>query len=106
MQHQLRTAPPLREVNPDVPEELAEVVAKMLAKKPAERYQTPAEVIAALAPWLSDDGEHKVVVGLSGTDEGSSGRLRDTLASKRTKRTGKEPAPAEPAAPIAGTSGC
>lgn len=90
-QHQLKPAPDLASQDRTFPPDLAKVVNKMLAKKPDERYQTPAEVIAALAPWLSDDGEQKVVVGLSGTDEGSSGRLRETIASKRTKRTEQEP---------------
>jgi eukaryotic-like serine/threonine-protein kinase len=85
-QHQLKPAPDLATQDRTFPPELAQVVSKMLAKKPQERYQTPADVIAALAPWLSDDGEEKVVVGLSGTDQGSSGRLRQTLANKRTSR--------------------
>jgi hypothetical protein len=33
-----------------VPPELAVVLDKMLAKKPGQRYQTPAEVVAALEP--------------------------------------------------------
>ncbi|HEV3439559.1 MAG TPA: protein kinase [Gemmata sp.] len=90
VQHQMKLVPDLSDRDPTFPPKLARVVAKMMAKKPGERYQTPGEVISALAPWLSDDGGHKVVVGLSGTDQGSSGRLQETLdeiASKRTKRT-------------------
>ena len=33
---------------------MSAVVDKMLAKNPAQRYQTPAEVIAALLPWTSE----------------------------------------------------
>lgn len=105
-QHQLKLAPNLAEQDRTFPPELAQVVAKMLAKKPEERYQSPAHVIEALAPWLSDDGEHKVVIGLSGTDEGSSGALRDTIITKRSRRTEplptprpKLPEPEEPALP-------
>jgi serine/threonine protein kinase len=50
--HQTREPTPLRSLRPDVPEDLAAVVAKMMAKDPAQRYQTPAEVIAALADWV------------------------------------------------------
>ncbi|QJW94892.1 serine/threonine-protein kinase [Frigoriglobus tundricola] len=42
--------PPLdpRELNPAVPDELAAVLAHMMAKAPADRYQTPTELIAHL----------------------------------------------------------
>jgi len=46
--HQSTEAQPLNVVRPEVPEELAAVVRKMMAKAPAERYQTPAEVVMAL----------------------------------------------------------
>ena len=49
--HQMRTPTPIRELRPETPEGLAEIVAKMMAKDPAGRYQTPAEVYEALAPW-------------------------------------------------------
>jgi serine/threonine protein kinase/tetratricopeptide (TPR) repeat protein len=42
---------PLSEVRPDVPVGLSQVVARMLAKNPAERFQTPAEVARALSPF-------------------------------------------------------
>ena len=35
-----------------VPAELAAVVAKMMAKEPGQRYQAPAEVVQALAPFV------------------------------------------------------
>ena len=70
MQHQMRVPPPLHEVMPGIPRELSAVVSRMLAKKPADRFQSAAEVIAALAPWAAASA--RVQAGLSGTD--SSGR--------------------------------
>ncbi len=42
---------PIRTVRPDVPEALVTVILKMMAKDPIQRYQVPAEVGQALAPW-------------------------------------------------------
>jgi len=39
---------PLRAVNPDVPEALAAIVEKAMAKNPADRYQTAAELLNEL----------------------------------------------------------
>jgi serine/threonine protein kinase/Tol biopolymer transport system component len=50
--HMSADAPPLDRVRPGVPAELAAVAAKMLAKKPANRYQKPVEVAQALAPFV------------------------------------------------------
>jgi len=50
--HQSEEPKSLNLVRPDVPPELAHVVAKMVAKDPNARYQTPAEVVNALKPFL------------------------------------------------------
>jgi len=42
---------PVRTLRPAVPHDLAAVVEKMMARDPADRYATPAEVAAALEPW-------------------------------------------------------
>ncbi len=52
--HRTKDPTPIRQIRPEVPEGLALVVAKMMAKDPAHRYQTPAEVAAELAKWESD----------------------------------------------------
>ena len=48
--HVEQTAIPLTDLRPEVPAKLSQVVARMMAKDPADRYQTPAEVALALAP--------------------------------------------------------
>ena len=43
-------------VRPEVPSELAALVAKMMAKEPRRRFQTPSEVAKALAPFFKEAG--------------------------------------------------
>jgi formylglycine-generating enzyme required for sulfatase activity len=50
--HQSMEPRPLRLVRPEVPEELAAVVRKMMAKAPSERYQTPRALVQALAAFV------------------------------------------------------
>jgi WD40 repeat protein len=50
--HIEKEAAPLHEVRADVPAGLSAVVARMLAKDPAQRYQRPAEVAQALLPFI------------------------------------------------------
>ena len=52
--HQVRQPEPIAGRRPDVPAELAAVLERMIAKDPAERFQTPAAVVEALAPWVQD----------------------------------------------------
>jgi serine/threonine protein kinase len=49
--HQMRSPKSVREIRPEIPEGLEAILAKLLAKDPAQRYQSPAEVYEALAPW-------------------------------------------------------
>jgi serine/threonine protein kinase len=54
--HHSMDAKPLNFLRPEVPGELAAVVAKMLAKEPQRRFQTPEEVAKALKPFFKKDG--------------------------------------------------
>lgn len=48
--HRFRPAPRISESVPDVPEPVVQIVARLLAKSPDERFQTAADLAAALAP--------------------------------------------------------
>jgi WD40 repeat protein len=43
---------PLRELRPEVPDGVAAVIAKLMAKRPEQRYQTPAELATVLEVGL------------------------------------------------------
>jgi len=51
--HQEVPPPPIGQFCPEAPPELVAVLAKMLAKDPAERFATPAEVGEALRPFTA-----------------------------------------------------
>src|SRR5262249_11184065 len=48
IKHQLEEPEPLLQLRPGVPVEVAAVVGRMMNKQPDDRYQTPAQVAAAL----------------------------------------------------------
>src|SRR5207244_1369417 len=48
--HADHTPPALFEIDPTIPPELETIVNRMLAKDPAQRFATPAEVATALEP--------------------------------------------------------
>lgn len=50
--HRTKDPAPIRAVRPEVPEGLATVLTRMMAKDPDKRYQTPADVAAALEKWI------------------------------------------------------
>jgi hypothetical protein len=56
MAHQQRAPRTLADIRPDVPAELLRVVERLMAKDPTQRYQTPAEAVTALAPFVHGDG--------------------------------------------------
>jgi eukaryotic-like serine/threonine-protein kinase len=61
MAHQQNTIPSLRRDRDDVPEELNAVYEKMVAKKPADRYQSMIDVITALEAIVIDERQEAEV---------------------------------------------
>jgi eukaryotic-like serine/threonine-protein kinase len=50
--HQTRHPRSIRELRPEVPAEIVAIVEKMMAKLPADRFQSPSELAAALMPFV------------------------------------------------------
>jgi len=102
--HQTRQPKSIRSVRPEVPEALAAVIEQMMTKDPTQRYQTPAEVAEALAPWTqtsiapppADEMPHLSPAALAG-NRGEPDPLSSLLAPEEA--TG---APEEEAAAPAG----
>lgn len=51
LKHQSVAPTPVRQLKSDIPEELEQIVLKLLAKKADDRFQTPNELMAALKPF-------------------------------------------------------
>jgi serine/threonine protein kinase/WD40 repeat protein len=70
MKHQQAPVPSVHQFRPEAPKALDPILQKMLAKSPADRYQTPAEVVAALAPLASVGKRTSVRRSLASTATG------------------------------------
>ncbi|MDB5388810.1 MAG: serine/threonine protein kinase, partial [Planctomycetaceae bacterium] len=47
------TPPPIRDLNPEIPGWLEEIITKLLAKRPCDRFQSAQEVAELLGHWLA-----------------------------------------------------
>jgi autotransporter-associated beta strand protein len=51
LMHQMRDPIAITELRPEVPGAIGAILAKMIAKNPDHRYQSPIAIVQALAPW-------------------------------------------------------
>lgn len=58
IRHSTEPATPVEALRPDVPPAVAAIVRRLMAKDPAERFQTPAELVIALAPYCVSGPAH------------------------------------------------
>jgi formylglycine-generating enzyme required for sulfatase activity/tRNA A-37 threonylcarbamoyl transferase component Bud32 len=79
---------PLTELRPDVPPALWVVVARLLAKDPAQRFQTPAEVAQALTPFCRRGGKPGPVSPGAATPPGMASPATGTLTRGDPRGTG------------------
>ncbi|MBL8795553.1 MAG: protein kinase [Planctomycetia bacterium] len=58
IKHCFEEATPIEQLRPDVPPRVAAIIRKLMAKDPAQRYQTPAKLVQALSrPGLLSDAQ-------------------------------------------------
>jgi hypothetical protein len=91
--------PPLRELRPEVPPAVVAVVERMMAKDPAQRYQTPAEVAQALLPFCKA-GAKPAPAALTMVPRPAASARTGTVCPTDTSRQSvprQEAAPAPPA---------
>jgi serine/threonine protein kinase len=97
--HISRDVDPLNLIRPEVPVELAALVAKMMAKEPERRFQTPGEVAHALTPFFKkrDGALKRAGPEISSASRGGTGRLAAAVELNPTR-----PATDEPTAAVRG----
>lgn len=94
--HRSQAPPPLREIAGELPGEVVAIVEKMMAKRPADRYQTMAEVVEALAPFARRDPvvfDYPKVLAWRAKD------ARRRFAAQKRAGDSSAPVPAKPLRP-------
>jgi serine/threonine protein kinase len=85
--HALAPVPPIRDRRPEVPEGLAALLVRLLAKSPADRPATPAEVEAALRPFAAGQDLVALYAAASGQELASPpGPTQDYIARSQRAR--------------------
>jgi serine/threonine-protein kinase len=96
LKHQLDEPHPIEVLRPDVPPGLAAIVRKLMAKRPEQRYRTPAELAAALTPFCpAGSGTLPVPVAvLASVSAAESGTATEALTAPVAKLVPGEALPA------------
>jgi serine/threonine protein kinase/WD40 repeat protein len=96
--HQVRQPKPIQSLRPEVPEEVAALIAKMISKDPAQRPQTPLAVAEALSPWTraAIDPPHADDLPPSLGSGPSSSALKAPRSSASVARGPLSPQPSAP----------
>jgi serine/threonine protein kinase len=88
VQHMEAVAPNIRKLNKAVPARIGAILERMLAKDPADRYQTPAELVRDLEN-ISRNGETRVTNQLlAGLAAGTELQEEPRAARKRKRSSG------------------
>ena len=88
LQHQMTAPPKLsKTLKVPVPEALNDVIAKMMAKKKSDRYQSAEEVVDALSPWLPASPSTGNIQASIGTQD-LRGSGEPTVRTRPRKRKG------------------
>jgi predicted Ser/Thr protein kinase len=92
---------PLAELRDDVPEAVIAIVARMMAKDPDERFQSPQEVIEALRPFgLPGAGTETAPIDISAVRGASTGEAEQQEEAPRSSLDGALEMEVQHAAPL------
>jgi eukaryotic-like serine/threonine-protein kinase len=105
IRHNAEQPAPVTQFRGDVPASVLEILDKMMAKRPADRYQTPAELAAALEPyavsgpipWAPPPAPVSLPDGPPAPGEPNPNSSDELLALTNTLPPGNSPTPIETA---------
>ena len=72
-QHVFGTLVPPKNVNPELPQALNDIIVRMMAKMPGDRYQNCADLANDLRNFLNNDGKNTNTGGLTGSAAAHTG---------------------------------
>lgn len=87
LQHYLDKPRPVRRLRPEVSAEVAQVLDRLMAKDPDDRFQTPAEAAWSLKPFARSDMPATLLASVN------TGQTSFAPAVERVERIDSEPAP-------------
>jgi serine/threonine protein kinase len=90
----MHAAPSVRALRPEVPAELDAVVAKMMAPRPEDRYQTPRDVVAALQPFAREEAVPLLIPGAQNRPASPNDTTRtEAMSGSHAGDTARTPEP-------------
>jgi serine/threonine-protein kinase len=89
VRHGTVAAPAVEELRPGVPAAVSTIVRQLMAKAPADRFQTPAELAAALTPFAVAGWPRGLMASAT-----STGEMALSAAASNTPRNSEPPAEA------------
>jgi serine/threonine protein kinase len=66
LRHLMHQPPLVQSLRPEVPAAVAAIVARLMAKDPEQRFQTPAELVQELPPWWGPGFQQEVPAATAG----------------------------------------
>jgi serine/threonine-protein kinase len=97
MAHQAMEPPPVRQLAPNVPQALADVIDRLMRKKPEDRYSGPDEIVDALRPLAV---KANIAGKLTGSKSEPPAPPRKAAAAQRRSPGPARKAAAPAAAPV------
>ena len=78
---------PWLELNPEIPDAVSRIIARAVAKEPAERFSSAREMAAELTAWLQGrEGRSSTIEPAPITGRGSAGQSKHKTTTRSSKR--------------------